>query len=476
MLRGSPQKILLPDSKLVLVPVNQTEFDRVSHEAYQRCGFPASYTEALRREEFESFNDALEAALGKHFRSGHDLGGDYFLNDDWNGNQSHSAGLYGEHAHCLEFLDTIHTAIQAHTKLPREWHFHIACECHDEDKVPWGEVLIHDGSAYITAERPGALVAHFRKRKVKRSFQNLCDAVRRGKTEDVKKFLSGDADVSKPDRKGNRPIHYARTVEIAKLLVDAGADLRVEDEYGKWPVDNTSEHYADNALFHFLYDRTYPLHGAAKANDLPRIRELAGGMDVNSFDRDETYTPLHHAARAGHLEAIEILLQLGADINRGSKYQWTPLGHALSLHQAVAAEYLLKRGAKPSARDVFAACPQPDARCLELLATHGCDLNMMNENGETPLHWVRSPACAQLLIQHGVPVNAQNKPNGYSALHHASMNGDIEMVKVLLDAGADARLLDKNGEPALNHALKYDPENPKRKEVAELLRSHAASG
>ena len=62
-------------------------------------------------------------------------------------------------------------------------------------------------------------------------------------------------------------------------------------------------------------DGMMPLHDAALAGDVAAIEALlAGGANVNAKDEDG-FTPLHSAALAGHPAAIEALLAGGANIH-----------------------------------------------------------------------------------------------------------------------------------------------------------------
>ena len=69
---------------------------------------------------------------------------------------------------------------------------------------------------------------------------------------------------------------------------------------------------------------------AAERGNAATVRLLAGkGAQV---DRDSSYadheTPLMLAARAGHQEVVNTLLDLGAHVNRSGKDGWTPLMRA----------------------------------------------------------------------------------------------------------------------------------------------------
>lgn len=70
-----------------------------------------------------------------------------------------------------------------------------------------------------------------------------------------------------------------------------------------------------------------------------------------------------------------------------------------------------------------------------------------------------------------IDINAHdNKPGGLTALMHAAWNGDVEIVNLLLNAGADANVLDKFGRTALGFAPygKFYPLE-KSEEVVKLL-------
>jgi ankyrin repeat protein len=99
------------------------------------------------------------------------------------------------------------------------------------------------------------------------------------------------------------------------------------------------------------------------------------------------------------------------------KSGWTPLHAAAFGGNAAAAEVLLKAGAEINAR-------------------------AKNKFENTPLQvslLTQSREVARLLIKHGADVNDQ-QAEGITALHEAAQSGDLEMIRVLLAAGADPHL------------------------------------
>jgi ankyrin repeat protein len=77
------------------------------------------------------------------------------------------------------------------------------------------------------------------------------------------------------------------------------------------------------------------------------LRAIEAGFDVNAPSDIEgaMRTPAHHAAAAGDVEALRVLVEHGADLTAtDSQYHATPLGWAEFFGQAGAAEYLRSVG------------------------------------------------------------------------------------------------------------------------------------
>ena len=91
------------------------------------------------------------------------------------------------------------------------------------------------------------------------------------------------------------------------------------------------------------------LHDAARANDVERLEALVARRGVDPTDVYHA-TPLHVAAGAGSLEAVAVLLDLGADVSAVDAEHRTPLHYAARGGHTEVVALLLERGAREIGR------------------------------------------------------------------------------------------------------------------------------
>ena len=137
-----------------------------------------------------------------------------------------------------------------------------------------------------------------------------------------------------------------------------------------------------------------PLARAAARNDVAALRHLLDDGHV-ADERDDSWTPLIWAARSGSVDAINVLLDSGADVNlagsTGDNWDATPLQHAILERQPAVVRLLLDRGAdlnrgtSRSLTPLFLAAGDTDPAIVQLLLAHGADPSVENEDGATPL-------------------------------------------------------------------------------------------
>jgi ankyrin repeat protein len=274
------------------------------------------------------------------------------------------------------------------------------------------------------------------------------------------------------DRFGKSPIH------VALLFNSPSATTWLKDYLGQHP--QTPE----------LLNK-YLLRAAKSGNNTILEFFLNSGADVNTIDNFGKIS-LHWGANKGNKEIVKLLLNAGANVNKESDLGDTPLHEAALSGNKDIVEDLLKAGAGVNAQNQWGHTPFYQAMSsyrapikrdiVELLLKHGADVNKADKYyGTTPLHWAASPLIkaknkkddkiiAELLLNAGAKasINQRNKW-GQTPLHVAAPSGNKEIVKLLLDAGADVNAVDNNGKTPLRLAAEGG-----RKDVAELLREHGA--
>jgi hypothetical protein len=173
--------------------------------------------------------------------------------------------------------------------------------------------------------------------------------------------------------------------------------------------------------------------------------DLLAGLEAPD---EEGLNALHHAIVEGQIEELQDLIELGMDVN-GLTSEATPehpLGLALLLannepdKSRLAVAALLKAGANPNS--VFRAIlfDGGDLEALEQLLQARADVEA-RDDGLTPLMEIccegsRLIPGAQRLLKYGAEINAMDEKTGSTALHFA-VQTDIDLVRFLLNAGAD---------------------------------------
>jgi uncharacterized protein len=231
----------------------------------------------------------------------------------------------------------------------------------------------------------------------------LIEAAQNGNKAGVQLALRNHAYVNAAEHDGTTALHWAvrvDDVEIADILLAAGADAKAANQYG-----------------------VTPLSLACTNGSAAMIEKLIkAGADPNTKS-SEGETALMTASRTGKPDAVQILLKNGADVN--AKETWrgqTALMWAASEGHTEVVEALLKAGA-----DMHARSKAPPARINPY---------------ESPV-----PEAKIAVAQGGRGGTA--RPTDFTPLLFAVRNGHIPVVKALLAAGADPNETLADGTSAL---------------------------
>lgn len=113
-------------------------------------------------------------------------------------------------------------------------------------------------------------------------------------------------------------------------------------------------------------------------------------------------------------------------------------------------EFLVENGADINEKNIYGdtllhfAVLKSNNNLAKLLLKHGANVNGKNNNGTTPLHSSLDVSTSKLLLKSGGNVNEKNG-NGCTPLHYAADICHIDLIKLLLEYGADHTIKDNKG-------------------------------
>ena len=244
--------------------------------------------------------------------------------------------------------------------------------------------------------------------------------------------------------------------DTINVLLNAGADPNIADADG-----DTWLHYAARNYCHMEVVQAIISHG----------------VDVNITNK-MNITALMIACKEGNKEAINVLLNAGADHNIADAYGHTWLHYAArNYRQPEVLQTIINHGVDVNVTNehkitaLMLACEKGNKDVINILLDAGADHNITDAYGDTWLHYAARnywhPEVLHSLISHGVGVNATNRKN-ITAFMTACAKGNKDIINVLLNAGADPDKADTDGDTCLHYAARHYC----HMEVVQALISH----
>ncbi len=277
----------------------------------------------------------------------------------------------------------------------------------------------------------------------------LIDAVKNVDREAVRSLLKQGANVNATQADGATALHWASyndDLESADLLIRNGANVNARNDLGATPLwaacQNGSESMVGRLLTAganpnaaLLLGET-PVMVAARSGS-PAVVELLAAQGANVNARAARgQTALMWAVAQKHPEVVKVLIANGADIHARSDSRTEVM--AVPPHG-----YLEYNRAIPHGSDtalIFAARVD-DLASAKLLVAAGANVNDEDAWGVSAVVLAAHSGftdVVEFLLEKGA--NANSDRAGFTALHEAVMRRDENLVKVLLDHGADANL------------------------------------
>lgn len=249
------------------------------------------------------------------------------------------------------------------------------------------------------------------------------------------------------------------TVSEVKTLIAQGADVNAWHENALRGTKNTP---LQNAIWITLSKAEFT---EGRYLEIAKVL-IAAGADVKALTGTSQWTLLHDTAYHGNLEVAKLLIDNGADVNYQNKPGnkaggpvgrggWAPLHVAANTHQQAFGEQhkvvklLIKKGAKVNAADGDGETPLHKAvRTFAYLEKK---------------HDIK-PKIIKALIEGGSNVNARDK-NGRSPVHMAVEKLSVTAAEILRKNGGNFQLADKQGNtPA---SILFELEQKVRRELQE---------
>ncbi|MDG1436637.1 MAG: ankyrin repeat domain-containing protein [Rickettsiaceae bacterium] len=258
----------------------------------------------------------------------------------------------------------------------------------------------------------------------------------------MKLLIEKGADVSAQDSEGETPLHWIYTgpdnnmcsserAEAVKLLIEAGPDFRIKNIKNQTALECAIKYQSQREeILGKIRDE--------KSMDVIASITLLETQYEKSEERFSELT-LKEIAREGNVNTLVSFLERGADINE-LYYGQSLLCIAIDNTNTQMVRFLLENGIninlnnnsssdKEEFTALHVAAQYTDLDIMKLLIEKGADVSAQDSEGETPLHWIYT-----------------GTDNNMSSSKRA------EAAKLLIEARADFRIKNIEGKTALDCA------------------------
>jgi ankyrin repeat protein len=270
---------------------------------------------------------------------------------------------------------------------------------------------------------------------------------------------------------GKRPLHFARTIEIAHFLLVHGAEIdALDDDHDSTPAQHLIGDRPDVAGFLVAQGARSDLLLAAALGDVALVRRhldaapgaIAMRVDQDWFPMIDTASNGGHiyqwtlgfhvsafdvARKRGHSEVLDVLLQRAPPLERLLDALWR--GDEAGADAVFAADpQLVARAPLKALRQVADAARNNNLLAVRAMLRRGFPVTALSQHGATPLHWAAFHGNAEMMVdvlRCDPPIEARDRQfDGtamgwviHGALHGWFSGGEHDAcARLLLRAGA----------------------------------------
>ena len=243
----------------------------------------------------------------------------------------------------------------------------------------------------------------------------------------------------------------ARTgsVESIKLLVETGANVDAKEQWQGQTALMWAASQNNAAAVKALIALGANKDERSKLLSFPEMKWETSGMVTTVLPRGG-WTPLMYAARDGAADAIAALADAKADLNATDPDGTTALMYAITNAHFDTAAVLIEKGANPNVADSTGTTALYSAVDMHTMGP------MLSRPSPKLVDKLDSADIVRILVAKGANVNARLKRpiigrhhtptgdaslgEGTTPLARAAKSNDLQLMHVLLDAGADPKL------------------------------------